>query len=183
MTRLPHMIHQLVGYCWVITTKEIIHISLLWIHFYILRIKCSFLGEKLESYCYVVISVVFVHYLVSHQLIYFYTSSWVTSRLVVYFISDNNNIIRMYLATYTKVAMFSDEMSSSATVALILSPCVSINFFFWTSFSFVFRLFYLSSKFLSFLKFEYSVSPSILFSSFWFLYIFRCCECWLSWIR
>ena len=32
--------------------------------------------------------------------------------------------------------MFSDEMSSSATVLILLSPCVSINFFFWTPFSF-----------------------------------------------
>ena len=41
--------------------------------------KVFFSGEKLESYCYVVISVVFVHYLVSHSayiFLYFFLSNF-----------------------------------------------------------------------------------------------------------
>ena len=76
----------------------------------------------------------------------------------------------MYLATHTKPAMFSDETSSSATVAILLSPCVSINFFFWTSFSFFFRLFYLSSQFLSFEPWIFCVTFHLIFKFLIFVY-------------
>ena len=76
----------------------------------------------------------------------------------------------MYLATHTKPAMFSDETNSSATVAILLSPCVSINFFFWTSFSFFFRLFYLSSQFLSFEPWIFCVTFHLIFEFLIFVY-------------
>ena len=69
-----------------------------------------FSEEKLESYSYVLISFIFDYYLVSHSayiFLYFFLSNsqvvwqFVGKRLMVYFISDNGNIIRMYLATHT----------------------------------------------------------------------------------
>ena len=48
--------------------------------------------------------------------------------------------------------------------------CVSINFFFWTPFSFFVRLLYLSSWFLCLLSIESSVSPSFFFEFLIFVY-------------
>ena len=71
-----------------------------------------------------------------------------------------------------------------ATVLILLSHCVSINFFFCTTFSFIFfsRPFY--QIYLSFKPWtvESSASPTILFLCFWLLKFCGCCECWLTWI-
>ena len=79
MTRLPHMIHQFLGYWWVITMKGIIHISFLWIHFYLSTLEWFFSGEKLASCSYVLISLIFVIYLVSYSVyifLYFFLSNF-----------------------------------------------------------------------------------------------------------
>ena len=74
------------------------------------KTRVFFSEEKLESYSYVLISFIFDYYLVSHSayiFLYFFLSNsqvvwqFVGKRLMVYFISDNGNIIRMYLATHT----------------------------------------------------------------------------------
>ena len=84
-----------------------------------------FSGEKQANYSYVLISF-FVHYIVSH-LGYIFLKFFLSN----FKLFDSNNIIRIYLATHTKLAIFSDETSSSANVLILLSPCLSINFFFW----------------------------------------------------
>ena len=110
MTRLPLMIHQFLGYCWVITMKGIIHISFLWIHFYRSRLECFFSGEKLASYSYVLIYLIFVHYLVSYSayiFLYFFLSNFKLFDSLLrkgrWYISSVTIVIslEMYLATHT----------------------------------------------------------------------------------
>ena len=120
--------------------------------------------------------------------------SWYASSII------NNNINWIWLEL--PIAIFSDNVTSfSATILVLLSHFVSINFFFWRSFfSFFFfffcfpGLFHLSARFLSLFWhvslaqswiLESSVSPSVFFlflNSCFFLVLFGCCDCWLLWI-
>ena len=136
--------------------------------------KVFFSGEKLESYCYVVISVVFVHYLVSHSAYIF-----------LYVFLSNFNLFDNLLG---KGWWYTSSVTTIISLECIWLPIPSQlcflmrrvlqqqwQYYFhlvYQSISSFEHLFHFSSDFsiyqvnFSLLSLESSVSPSILFSSF-----------------
>ena len=126
-----------------------------WTQFYLIRLECFFSRKKLS--CVLQWNPPIFCTLLSNSFnLYISKLSWVTSSCSTLFWGKIDGILHpssttvissehSYLTSYLLLA-FSDETSSSATVLILLSNCVSINFFFGTPFTlFFFRLLFLSA--------------------------------------
>ena len=80
---------------------------------------------------------------------FYYTMRQLLQNVTFIINCNNTNTIRIYVATHTFIAIFSDETSSSATLLIFHMVHQSISFF-EHLFFFFFRLLYLSTRFLSF---------------------------------
>ena len=154
--------------------------------------------EKKQLASYILISLFLVHYSVSHSAYIFLNyylnnfklfeislrkGEWYTS-----FIINNNNIIRMYLVTHclTSYIFWWDrkvQFSNSINITFIL--CISQFLLLKTFFLFTsgFSMYQLSFSVFEPWTVESSMSPFILFWSFWYSYFCRCCACWLPYIK